>query len=257
MAQRKLFGTFLSVLLRTSVVIAQQIVEKHDLILLLLTLFICREVINIQTTPSHLKQNSPVSHVLPWFAAVDDQLLLSLKRQAFFLLELRIALMLQLSLTPLLARRMDLNLILIDGVLAEVADRDALTPRRLQLLQELAHALQIQYRFQVDFGIEAILRNFQLLESLMLARVPPVAVLLPLLGLAVAARGEHKIGGVAPEVLLEGLPAVELGAQVTPPAILEDIVALVSRRLPIVVQRLEDIKLILELLVVSKNKAGN
>ena len=164
--------------------------------------------------------------------------------------------MLQLSLTPLLARRMDIDLILIDGVLAEVADRDALTPRRLQLLQELAHALQIQYRFQVDFGIEAILRNFQLLESLMLARVPPVAVLLPLLGLAVAARGKQKIGSVAPEVLLEGLPAVELGTQVALPAVLENVITLVYRRLTVIVQRLEYVELILELLVVSKYKAG-
>ena len=165
--------------------------------------------------------------------------------------------MLQLALASFFALGMNGDLILIDGVLAEVAYRDALASRRLQLLQELAHTLQIQNGFQIYFGVEAILCNFQFLESLMLARVPAVAVLLPLLGLAVAARSKKEVGCVAPKVLLEGLPAVELGAQVTPPAILKDIVALVCRRLPIVVQRLEDIKLILELLVVSKNKAGD
>lgn len=165
--------------------------------------------------------------------------------------------MFQLSLTSFFTLGMNCDLILIYSVLAEVANRNPLASRRLQLLQELAHTLQIQNGIQIYFGVKAILCNFQFLESLMLARVPAIAVLLPLLGLAVAARSQKEIGRVAPKVLLEGLPAVKLGAQVTPPAILKDIVALVSRRLPIVIQRLKDIKLILKLLVVSKNKAGD
>ena len=59
---------------------------------------------------------------------------------------------------------------------------------------------------------------------------------------------------MTPETLCEGLAAFEFGAQITSPVPLKDIITCIGDGLPLVVQRAENVHLVMELLVVRKNK---
>jgi len=101
--------------------------------------------------------------------------------------------------------------------------------------------LQVQHCLQVDLTVEALFCNLQFFVQALLASVPATFACFPTPIKAAAARGYHQEGEVAPEVLLEGLPAFKFSAQVSPPVVFKNVLTAIGLSMAIIIKRLEHI----------------